>query len=60
MAGIDFPYVEGLRLDEAMNPLTLLCVGHVRRIASESGRRARAHGHPLEVRLQEHQVHRQN
>lgn len=26
-AGIDFPYVEGLRLDEAMNPLTTLCVG---------------------------------
>jgi methionine sulfoxide reductase catalytic subunit len=26
-SGIDFPYVEGLRLDEAMNPLTLLCVG---------------------------------
>ena len=26
-AGIDFPYVEGLRLDEAMNPLALLCVG---------------------------------
>lgn len=26
-AGIDFPYVEGLRMDEAMNPLTLLCVG---------------------------------
>jgi len=26
-AGIDLPYVEGLRLDEAMNPLTLLCVG---------------------------------
>ena len=26
-AGIDFPYVEGLRLDEAMNPLTLFCVG---------------------------------
>jgi methionine sulfoxide reductase catalytic subunit len=26
-AGIDFPYVEGLRIDEAMNPLTLLCVG---------------------------------
>jgi len=26
-AGIDFPYVEALRLDEAMNPLTLLCVG---------------------------------
>ncbi|HEY4359765.1 MAG TPA: protein-methionine-sulfoxide reductase catalytic subunit MsrP [Bryobacteraceae bacterium] len=26
-AGIRFPYVEGLRLDEAMNPLTLLVVG---------------------------------
>jgi methionine sulfoxide reductase catalytic subunit len=25
--GIDFPYVEGLRLDEVMNPLALLCVG---------------------------------
>ena len=25
--GIDFPYLEGLRLDEAMNPLALLCVG---------------------------------
>ena len=25
--GIDFPYVEGLRLDEAMNPLAFLCVG---------------------------------
>ncbi len=26
-AGISFPYVEGLRLDEAMNPLALLCTG---------------------------------
>jgi len=26
-AGIDFPYVEGLRMDEATNPLALLCVG---------------------------------
>lgn len=26
-AGIAFPYIEGLRLDEAMHPLTLLCVG---------------------------------
>jgi len=26
-AGIPFPYVEGLRIDEAMNPLTLLAVG---------------------------------
>jgi len=27
IAGIGFPYVEGLRLDEAMHPLALLCVG---------------------------------
>ncbi|MGH9710300.1 MAG: protein-methionine-sulfoxide reductase catalytic subunit MsrP, partial [Candidatus Acidiferrales bacterium] len=27
MAGIPLPYLEGLRMDEAMNPLTLLCVG---------------------------------
>ncbi|HTQ56081.1 MAG TPA: protein-methionine-sulfoxide reductase catalytic subunit MsrP [Bryobacteraceae bacterium] len=26
-AGIPFPYVEGLRMDEAMNPLALLCFG---------------------------------
>jgi methionine sulfoxide reductase catalytic subunit len=26
-AGIPLPYVEGLRLDEAMHPLTLLCFG---------------------------------
>jgi methionine sulfoxide reductase catalytic subunit len=26
-AGIEFPYVEGLRLDEAMHPLALLAVG---------------------------------
>jgi sulfoxide reductase catalytic subunit YedY len=26
-AGIKLPYVEGLRLDEAMHPLALLCVG---------------------------------
>ena len=27
MAGIEFPYIEGLRLDEAMNPLAMLTVG---------------------------------
>jgi len=26
-AGIDLPYVEGLRMDEAMHPLALLCFG---------------------------------
>ena len=55
--GLDYPYVEGLRLDEAMHPLTLLVCRHVRRNSSQSGRRPRAHGDPLEIRLQEHQVH---
>jgi methionine sulfoxide reductase catalytic subunit len=27
LAGIDFPYVEGLRLDEALHPLTILATG---------------------------------
>jgi len=27
IAGLPFPYMEGLRLDEALNPLALLCVG---------------------------------
>lgn len=27
LSGIQWPYVEGLRLDEAMNPLTLLALG---------------------------------
>jgi methionine sulfoxide reductase catalytic subunit len=26
-AGIDFPYLEGLRMDEAMHPLAILCFG---------------------------------
>ena len=60
MAGIELPYVEGLRLDEAMHPLTLAHRRHVRRNAAQSGRRARAHGDSLEVRLQEHQVDREN
>ena len=27
LAGLEFPYVEGLRMDEAMHPLALLCFG---------------------------------
>jgi len=38
MAGIEFPYVEGLRLDEAMHPLALLCVGmYGETLANQSG-----------------------
>ena len=60
MAGIQFPYVEGLRLDEAMHPLAMLTRRHVRRNAAAAGRRAGAAGRALEVRIQEHQVDRQN
>lgn len=36
--GIDWPYVEGLRLDEAMHPLTLLVVGvYGRTLPSQNG-----------------------
>ncbi|MBF8779911.1 protein-methionine-sulfoxide reductase catalytic subunit MsrP [Pseudomonas fulva] len=35
---IDWPYVEGLRLDEAMNPLTILAVGmYGRELPSQNG-----------------------
>jgi len=37
-AGIDFPYVEGLRLDEAMHPLTILATGLYRKpIPNQNG-----------------------
>jgi sulfoxide reductase catalytic subunit YedY len=58
-AGIDFPYVEGLRLDEAMHPLALSA-------SACTGKRCRSRmARPfawcsLEVRLQEHQIHHQN
>ena len=55
---LDWPYVEGLRLDEAMHPLTLLAVGALRRDAAEPERRAAAAGGAVEVRLQVDQVDR--
>ena len=37
-AGIDLPYVEGLRLDEAMHPLTLLATGlYGKRMPNQNG-----------------------
>ena len=53
---LSWPYREGLRLDEAMHPLTLLAVGTVRTGAAEPERRAAAARRPLEVRLQERQI----
>ena len=53
-----WPYIEGLRMDEAMHPLTILAVGLYDEVLPESGRRAGPARHPVEVRLQEHQVNR--
>lgn len=37
-AGLPFPYVEGLRIDEAMNPLTLLATGiYGKKLANQNG-----------------------
>jgi sulfoxide reductase catalytic subunit YedY len=56
---LDWPYVEGLRIDEAMHPLTLFAVGLYGKVAAQPERARRAAGGALEVRLQEHQVDRE-
>ena len=55
---LQWPYVEGLRLDEAMHPLTILAVGLYGEYLPEPERRADPAGRALEVRFQEHQVDR--
>ena len=57
---LDWPYAEGLRMDEAMHPLTLADLRHVRRGAAQPERRAGAHRGAVEVRLQDGQVDRQD
>ena len=43
-AGIPFPYVEGLRMDEAMNPLTLVVVGlYGKALPNQNGAPIRIH-----------------
>ena len=59
-AGIDFPYVEGLRLDEAMHPLTILATGLYGKADAESERCADPARRAVEVWLQEHQVDRED
>ena len=49
---LDWPYTEGLRMDEAMNPLTLLATGILRKTVAEPGRRPGASGHAMEIRFQ--------
>ncbi len=55
---LDWPYVEGLRLDEAMHPLTIIAVGLYGVGTPQPERRADAAGRAVEVRLQGHQVDR--
>lgn len=55
---LDWPYSEGLRMDEAMHPLVLLTFGLYGKGAAEPERRAGARDRAVEVRLQERQVHR--
>ena len=57
---LPWPYVEGLRLDEAMHPLTLLAVGLYGRRVARPERRAASAGGALEVRLQGDQVNRED
>jgi methionine sulfoxide reductase catalytic subunit len=59
-AGIAFPYVEGLRLDEAMHPLALLCFGmYGQELPNQDGAPVRLVV-PWKYGFQEHQVHREN
>ena len=57
---LEWPYVEGLRIDEAMHPLTLMVVGPLRQGAAEPERGAAAAGRSVEVRLQGNQGDRRH
>ena len=54
---LQWPYVEGLRMDEAMHPLAAL-FRYVRRATAESGWRSAAHRDSLEVWFQKREVDR--
>ena len=55
---IQWPYREGLRLDEAMHPLTILATGLYGEADAQAERRADPAGGPVEVRVQVDQVDR--
>ena len=57
---LEWPYVEGLRMDEAMHPLTILVRGALRRNVAGAKRSADPAGRTVEIRLQKHQIHRQD
>ena len=57
---LPWPYREGLRMDEAMHPLTLIAVGMWGETLLNPEWSAAALSRALEVRVQEHQVHRED
>ena len=59
-AGIELPYVEGLRLDEAMHPLALLAVGLYCETLPNQEWRAFPVSGAVEVRFPEYQIDRQD
>ena len=57
---LDWPYIEGLRMDEAMHPLTILAVGSIRQSAAQPKRGPYQACGPMEIWLQEYQSHYKN
>ena len=53
-----WPYSEGLRMDEAMNPLTLLTFGLYGEVLPNQNGAPSPHSASVEIRLQIRQVHR--
>ena len=57
---LPWPYVEGLRMDEAMHPLTIMATGlYGEDIPNQNGAPS-SFGRAVEVRVQVHQVDRQD
>ena len=57
---LEWPYTEGLRMDEAMHPLSILCVGlYGEALPNQNGAPVRIVV-PVEVRVQGRQIHRQD
>ena len=55
-----WPYVEGLRLDEAMNPLAIFATGMYGKLMTNQNGAPDSRDYALEVRLQERQGDRQD
>ena len=60
LPALQWPYVEGLRMDEAMHPLTILSVGLYGEILPAQNGAPHSSRGAVEVRFQKHQVDRQD